>query len=147
MHTVAQILQTKADQAIYRMAPGVSAHEAVKLMVDKNIGALVVVDDGRVVGLVSVRDVVRTLVLAARSPPDTVLADIMVSPVMYVRPEQTSDQCMTLMTLHRLRHLPVLDARGQLIGLVSIGDLVKATIADHKFIIEQLEHYITGERR
>ncbi|HOM15497.1 MAG TPA: CBS domain-containing protein, partial [Rubrivivax sp.] len=81
------------------------------------------------------------------SAPDTVLADIMVSPVMYVRPEQTSDQCMTLMTLHRLRHLPVLDARGQLIGLVSIGDLVKATIADHKFIIEQLEHYITGERR
>lgn len=148
MHTVAQILQTKADQAIYRMAPGVSAHEAVKLMVDKNIGALVVVDDdGRVVGLVSERDVVRKLVLAARSAPDTVLADIMVSPVMYVRPQQTSDECMTLMTLHRLRHLPVLDDGGQLIGLISIGDLVKATIADHKFIIEQLEHYITGERR
>lgn len=147
MHTVAQILQTKADQAIYRMAPRASAHEAVNLMVDKNIGALVVVEDGRVVGLVSERDVVRKLVLAARSAPDTVLADIMVSPVMYVRSQQTSDECMTLMTLHRLRHLPVLDDDGQLIGLISIGDLVKATIADHKFIIEQLEHYITGERR
>lgn len=147
MHTVAQILQTKPDQAIYQMAPSASAHEAVRLMTDKNIGALVVVDDGRVVGLVSERDVVRKLVLAVRSAPDTALGDIMVSSVMYVRPEQTSDECMALMTQHRLRHLPVVDPSGGLIGLISIGDLVKATIADHQFTIEQLEHYITGERR
>lgn len=147
MHTVAQILQTKPDQAIYQMAPGASAHEAVRLMTDKNIGALVVVGDGRVVGLVSERDVVRKLVLAVRSAPDTALGDIMVSPVMYVRPEQTSDECMALMTQHRLRHLPVVGPSGGLIGLISIGDLVKATIADHQFTIEQLEHYITGERR
>lgn len=147
MHTVAQILQTKPDQAIYQMAPGASAHEAVRLMADENIGALVVVDDGRVVGLVSERDVVRKLVLAVRSAPDTALGEIMVSPVMYVRPEQTSDECMALMTQHRLRHLPVVDQSERLIGLISIGDLVKATIADHQFTIEQLEHYITGERR
>ncbi|HRH87643.1 MAG TPA: CBS domain-containing protein [Rubrivivax sp.] len=146
MHTVAQILQGKPDQAVYTLAPTVSAHEAVRLMVDKNIGALVIVEGGRVVGLFSERDCVRKLVLTARPAPQTRLGELMDSPVMYVRPDQTSDECMALMTQHRLRHLPVLDAGGQLIGLVSIGDLVKATIADHQFIIEQLEHYISGER-
>ena len=78
-------------------------------------------------------------------PTDTLLGDIMSSPVMYVRPHQTSDECMALMTQNRMRHLPVMDG-GQLIGLISIGDLVKATISEQQFIIEQLEHYITGQR-
>lgn len=145
MNTVAQILESKPDHAVYTMEPLSSAHEAVALMAAKNIGALVVVEGGRVVGLVSERDYARKLVLMARSPTDTVLGDIMSSPVMYVRPDQTSDECMALMTQHRLRHLPVMDG-GQLMGLVSIGDLVKATIAEQQFIIEQLEHYITGQR-
>jgi CBS domain-containing protein len=81
----------------------------------------------------------------ARSSRDTSLSDIMSSPVMYVRPEQTSEECMALMTECRLRHLPVMDS-GQLIGLISIGDLVKATISEQQFIIEQLEHYISGQR-
>jgi CBS domain-containing protein len=81
----------------------------------------------------------------ARSSRDTSLSDIMSSPVMYVRPEQTSEECMALMTEYRLRHLPVMDS-GQLIGLISIGDLVKATISEQQFIIEQLEHYISGQR-
>jgi CBS domain-containing protein len=145
MNTVAQILESKPDHTVYTMAPGTSAHEAVRLMAEKNIGALVVVEGGQVVGLVSERDYARKLVLRARSPKDTVLGDIMSSPVMYVRPNQTSDECMALMTEHRLRHLPVMEG-GQLVGLISIGDLVKATIAEQQFIIEQLEHYITGHR-
>jgi CBS domain-containing protein len=88
---------------------------------------------------------VRKLVLMGRSSTDTLLGDIMSSPVMYVRPHQTSDECMALMTQNRLRHLPVMDD-GQLMGLISIGDLVKATISEQQFIIEQLEHYISGQR-
>ena len=145
MNTVAQILASKPDQTVYTMAPSASAHEAVRLMAEKNIGALVVVEHGQVVGLVSERDYARKLVLMARSPTDTPLGDIMSSPVMYVRPHQTIDECMALMTQNRMRHLPVMDG-GQLIGLISIGDLVKATISEQQFIIEQLEHYITGQR-
>jgi len=145
MNTVAQILGSKPDRTVYTMAPSASAHEAVRLMAEKNIGALVVVEHGQVVGLVSERDYARKLVLMARSPTDTLLGDIMSSPVMYVRPHQTIDECMALMTQNRMRHLPVMDG-GQLIGLISIGDLVKATISEQQFIIEQLEHYITGQR-
>jgi CBS domain-containing protein len=145
MNTVAQILGSKPDQTVYTMVPGSSAYEAVRLMAEKNIGALVVVEDDQVVGLVSERDYARKLVLMARSPKDTPLGAIMSSPVMYVRPDQTSDECMALMTQNRMRHLPVMDG-GQLIGLISIGDLVKATISEQQFIIEQLEHYITGQR-
>ena len=145
MNTVAQILGSKPDQAVYTMEPTASAHEAVRLMADKNIGALVVVERGQVVGIVSERDYTRKLVLMARSPKDTLLGDIMSSPVMYVHPDQTSDECMALMTENRLRHLPVMDG-GRLIGLISIGDLVKATISEQQFIIEQLEHYISGQR-
>ncbi len=93
----------------------------------------------------SERDYARKLVLMSRSSKDTPLRDIMSSPVMYVHPEQTSDECMALMTENRLRHLPVMDS-GQMIGLLSIGDLVKATISEQQFTIEQLEHCISGRR-
>jgi len=145
MKTAAQILRSKPDPTVYTMGPTTSAYEAVRLMADKNIGALVVVERGKVVGLVSERDYTRKIVLMSRSSKDTLLADIMSSPVMFVHPGQTSDECMALMTENRLRHLPVMDG-GQLIGLISIGDLVKATISDQQFIIEQLEHYISGQR-
>jgi CBS domain-containing protein len=127
------------------MGPTASAYDAVKLMAEKNIGALVVVEHGKVVGIVSERDYARRIVLMARSSKETPLGDIMSSPVMYVLPDQTSEECMALMTENRLRHLPVMDG-GQLVGLISIGDLVKATIAEQQFIIEQLEHYISGQR-
>jgi CBS domain-containing protein len=145
MKTAAQILRTKSDLTVYTMEPTATAHEAVRLMADKNIGALVVVEHGKVVGIVSERDYARKLVLMSRSSKDTPLRDIMSSPVMYVHPEQTSDECMALMTENRLRHLPVMDS-GQMIGLLSIGDLVKATISEQQFTIEQLEHYISGQR-
>jgi CBS domain-containing protein len=146
MKTAAQILSSKPDQTVHTMEPIASAYEAARFMADKNIGALVVIEGGgKVVGIVSERDCARKLVAVARSAQDTLLRDIMSSPVMYVHPDQTGEECMALMTENRLRHLPVMDG-GQLIGLISIGDLVKATISEQLFIIEQLEHYISGQR-
>lgn len=145
MQTAAQVLKSKPHQTVHTIEPDASVYEAVKLMAEKNVGALLVEEHGKVVGIVSERDYARKVVLLARSSKDTPLRDIMSSPVMYVHPEQTVDQCMALMTENRLRHLPVMD-EGRLIGLVSIGDLVKATISEQQFIIEQLEHYISGQR-
>lgn len=145
MKTAAQILGSKPDQTVHTMAPSASTYEAVRFMADKNIGALVVVERGEIVGIVSERDYARKIVLMGRSSHDTPLRDIMSSPVMYVRPDQTGEECMALMTENRLRHLPVMDGV-RLIGLISIGDLVKATISEQRFIIEQLEHYISGQR-
>ena len=145
MKTAAQILGSKPDQAVHTVAPTASVYEAVQLMAERNVGALVVVEHARVVGIVSERDYARKVVLMDRSSKDAPVRDIMSSPVMYVHPEQTSDECMALMTQNRLRHLPVMDGE-RLIGLVSIGDLVKATLSEQQFIIEQLEHYISGQR-
>jgi len=145
MTTVAQILGSKADPTVHTVEPSASVYEAIRLMADWNIGALVVVERGQVVGIVSERDFARKILLMARSTKDTPLSEIMSSRVMYVQPGQTAQECMALMTENRLRHLPVMDD-GRLIGLVSIGDLVKATISEQRFIIEQLEHYISGQR-
>jgi CBS domain-containing protein len=144
MKTIAQILGSKPDQTVHTMEPTASAYEGAKFMAEKNIGALVVKERGKVVGIVSERDCARKLVAMARASQDTLLRDIMSSPVMYVHPGQTGEECMALMTENRLRHLPVMDG-GQLTGVISIGDLVKATISEQQFIIEQLEHYISGQ--
>ena len=145
MTTVLHILKSKVDSAIYTIDPAASVLDAVTLMAQKNIGALVVAENEQVIGIVTERDVARTVVLLARSPAQTPLRDVMTSSVMIVSPQRTSDECMALMTEHRLRHLPVMDC-GRLTGLVSIGDLVKDILSDQKFIIEQLEHYIAGHR-
>ena len=144
MKSVALILKAKADQTIYTIAPTASVFEAVKLMAEKNIGALVVMDGEKIVGIITERDYARKIVLMARSSKDTPVRDIMTSSAMYVSPVQRSEECMALMTENRVRHLLVIDS-GKLIGLVSIGDLVRDTISEQKFIIQQLEHYITGE--
>jgi len=145
MKTVAQILRSKPDQAVYTITPTASVFDAVKLMAEKSIGALVVVAEEQVVGIITERDYARKIILMARSSKDTPVRDIMTSAVMYVRPDQASEECMVLMTENRLRHLPVMEG-AKLIGLVSIGDLVKDIISEQKFMIQQLEHYITGER-
>ena len=145
MKSVAHILKSKADQRVYSIAPTASVLDAVKLMAEKNIGALVVMEGEKIVGIITERDYARKIVLMARSSKDTPVRDIMTPSAMYVSPIQTSEECMALMTENRVRHLLVVDS-GKLIGLISIGDLVKDIISEQKFIIEQLEHYITGER-
>ena len=145
MKSVANILKSKPDPTVYTIAPTASVLDALKLMAKTSIGALVVTEGEQVVGIITERDYARKVILMARSSKDTPVRDIMTSPVMYVRPDHTSEECMVLMTENRLRHLPVVDS-GKLVGLVSIGDLVKDIISEQKFIIEQLEHYISGER-
>ena len=145
MTTVAEILKSKADPTVYTIGPDASVFEALGVMAQKNIGALVVVEHGQVVGMLTERDYARKVALMARVSRDTLLRVIMTHPVMYVQLPSTSEECMALMTENRLRHLPVMDG-GKLIGLISIGDLVKEIISEQKFIIEQLEHYISGDR-
>lgn len=145
MKSVAHILKAKADQTVYTIAPTASVFDAVKVMAEKNIGALVVLEGEKIVGIITERDYARKIVLMARSSKETPVRDIMTSSAMYVSPVQRSEECMALMTENRVRHLLVIDS-GKLIGLVSIGDLVRDTISEQKFIIQQLEHYITGER-
>jgi len=143
MTTVAQILKTKPDQSVATISPEASVFEAVQKMAEKNIGALVVMEGGKVIGMITERDYARKVALMARSSRDTPVRDIMSSRVMYVRPEQTNEECMALMTENRLRHLPVMQSE-RMVGLISIGDLVKDIISEQRFIIEQLEHYIAG---
>ncbi|MDB5841592.1 MAG: hypothetical protein JWQ23_3544 [Herminiimonas sp.] len=146
MSTVAQILQTKHDKSVYTIPPDVPVLDAVRLMAEKGIGALLVVrEDEQIAGIMTERDYARKVVLHGRASSQTPVRDIMTSSVMYVRPENTVHECMALMTENRLRHLPVLD-NGNLVGLISIGDLVKDIISEQRFIIEQLEHYIMGQR-
>lgn len=145
MKTVANILRQKADHSVHSVTPSTTVFDAVRLMADKGIGAVVVLDSERVVGIFTERDYARKIALMARTSKDTPVRDVMTTSVMYVRPDQTNEECMALMTENRLRHLPVMD-KGKLVGLVSIGDLVKDIISEQKFIIEQLEHYISGDR-
>lgn len=145
MKTTAEILRSKATQTVYTIAPTASVFEAVTLMAQKGIGALLVMEGEKIVGIVSERDYARKIILMGRSSKETPVSVIMTSEVIYVRPDQTNDECMALMTENRIRHLPVMD-KDKLIGLLSIGDLVKDIISEQKFTIEQLEQYIRGER-
>lgn len=145
MKTAADLLKSKAHPSVYTITPAASVFDAVKLMADKNIGALLVMEGEEVAGIITERDYARKIVLMSRSSKETPVREIMASAVMYVRPDQTSEECMVLMTENRLRHLPVMDGN-KLLGLISIGDLVKSIITEQKFTIEQLEHYISGEK-
>ena len=145
MKSVAEILRSKPEQTVHTITPSASVFDAVRRMAEKNIGALLVMEDVKIVGIITERDYARKIILMGRSSKETPVRDIMTSPVMYVRPDQTNEECMALMTDNRVRHLPVIDD-GKLIGLISIGDLVKDIIAEQKFTIQQLEHYIMGDR-
>ncbi len=143
MKTVQQLLQGKGEQGavVHAIAPRASVLEAIKLMAEKGIGALVVLDEGLLAGVISERDYARKVILHNRSSQDTAVSEIMTAKVVTVRSEQTVDECMALMTQHRIRHLPVIDG-GKLAGVLSIGDLVKEVIADREETIKQLESYI-----
>lgn len=141
MATVAQILKTKANPAVHMVGPATSVIDALQQMAEKNIGALLVGEGGKVAGIFTERDYARKIALMGKSSRDTPLHEVMTTEVLFVRPDQTSEECMALMTENRMRHLPVMD-KGRLVGLVSIGDLVKDVISEQKFLIEQLEQYI-----
>lgn len=143
MKTVAEILEAKGSSSIYSISPGATVYEAVALMAEKNVGALLVMEGEKIVGMISERDYARKVVLLSRSSKETPLREVMTPAVIYVRPEQTTEECMALMTESRIRHLPVLDG-GKLVGLISIGDLVKGIMSEQTFIIEQLQNYIAG---
>ena len=144
MRSVAEILKSKPDQTVHTIAPDATVFDAVKRMAEKNIGALLVMQGEQIIGIITERDYARKIVLMDRSSKQTAVREIMSPSVMHVHPVQRSVECMALMTENRLRHLPVLD-NGKLIGVVSIGDLVKDIISQQEFVIRQLEHYIAGE--
>ncbi len=146
MTVVAEILKSKPDAVVHRIAPTDTVYEGLRLMADKGIGALLVMEGDAIVGIVTERDYARKIALMGRTSVETLVRDVMTPSVLCVRSTQTSEQCMQLMTGKRLRHLPVVDD-GKLLGMISIGDLVKDIISEQKFIIEQLEHYITGRGR
>jgi CBS domain-containing protein len=145
MKKVAQILRSKSDPSIHTIVPTASVFDALMLMAEKNIGALLIMEGETIVGMLSERDYARKIVLMGRSSKETPVRDVMTCPVLYVGPQQSTEECMALMTEKRLRHLPVLDD-GKLIGLISIGDLVKDIISEQNFVIEQLQSYISGHR-
>ena len=145
MKTAAQIVSSKPDRTIHTITPAASVYDALKLMADKNVGALLVIEGEKIAGIITERDYARKMILMGRASKDTPVRDIMASEVLYVRPDQTSEECMALMTENRIRHLPLVDG-GKLVGLISIGDLVKDIISEQRFTIDQLENYIRGER-
>lgn len=141
MKTVKQLLDVKGRH-VWTIAPDASVFEAVHLMDEKKVGALVVVKDNRPIGMISERDYARKVILKGRSSKDTAISEIMTPRVIFALPNQSVERCMAIMTEKHIRHLPILD-QGQLAGMISIGDLVQATIAEQEFIIRQLEHYIS----
>ncbi len=143
MTTVAKVLLNKISQDVAIIAPDATVLEAIALMASKGIGAIVVVEHEQVVGIVSERDYTRKIALMARTSQHTTVSEIMTSKVITVGRSHRVDQCLELMTDKHLRHLPVVED-GKLIGLISIGDLVKATMEDQKKLIEQLQQYISG---
>jgi CBS domain-containing protein len=145
MATVTSLLHDKGPHEVWSIALEASVYEAIAMMAARGVGALVVLDGQTVVGMVSERDYARKVILQGKSSRDTPVRAIMTATVYYVHPEQTIDDCMALMTTRHIRHLPVVvDER--LVGLVSIGDIVKALIDDQAVRIQQLEGYITGSR-
>lgn len=142
MKTVKQILQSKTRGiSILSISPDATVYDALKLMAEKEVGALLVMEADKVVGIISERDYARKVILHGKSSKEIHVSDIMTSNIVYVNTAQTVDECMALMTDKRVRHLPVYEG-DRLIGVVSIGDLVKEAISEREYIIKQLESYI-----
>lgn len=141
MASVKHILQTKGRE-VWSVDPEASVFDAIAMMADKEVGALVVMESDKLVGVVTERDYARKVVLQGRSSKGTKIKDIMTSRVAYARPDQSVEECMAVMTEKRIRHLPVMEGE-KMLGIISIGDLVKAIIEEQQHVIEQLEQYIT----
>jgi len=144
MGKVRNILHNKGN-AVFSVDPNMMVYRAIELMCEKNIGGLLIVEDEKLVGIFTERDYARKLILKGKSSKDTPIKDLMTSNLVTVTPDTSIDDCMRVMTGRKIRHLPVLD-KGQLVGLISIGDVVHYVIEEQKSIIEHLEHYITGHQ-
>ncbi len=142
MTTIGQLLKTKGNE-IWSIAPQATIYEALQVMSDKDVGALLVVHKGNVVGIFSERDYARKLILKGKFSKDTSVEELMTRKVLYVGPESTIEDCMALMTAKSVRHLPILKNE-RLIGIVTLGDVVKQIFSDQEFTIHQLENYISG---
>ena len=140
MTTLKMLLKDKGHD-VWSVHPDDTVLDAIKLLAEKDIGALIVIKDDKPVGIFTERDYARNVYLKGKSSLDTAVRDVMVAPVICVKPDQTVDECMALMTAKRFRHLPIMDG-DELVGMVSIGDLVKSVIAEQQFTIEQMEQYI-----
>ena len=140
--SVDSILKQK-PATVWSISPDQSVYEAIREMADKQVGALLVIADGTLAGIISERDYARKVILMGRSSHNTPVKEIMTIPVVCVTPAHTLDECMSLMTTHRIRHLPVMKAQ-QVVGVLSIGDLVKWIISEQEATISHLEQYITG---
>ena len=142
MITIRQLLADNGSKVV-SIHPDVTVFDAIAKMAANDIGSLVVIEGDKVVGIITERHYARNVVLKGKTSPTTPVRDIMEKNVITVRPEQRVGECMALMTAKRVRHLPVMEG-GKLVGIISIGDLVKSTISGQKFVIDQLEHYIHG---
>ncbi|MBI2502375.1 MAG: CBS domain-containing protein [Candidatus Latescibacteria bacterium] len=142
MSTVRELLQGKGGQ-IWSIAPNASVYRALELMAEKNIGALLVMEAGKLVGIITERDYARKVILQGRSSRTTAVDELMTPLVYYVGPDHTVEECMALMTTKRVRHLPAME-KGEVVGIVSIGDVVKSIITEQASTIRHLEQYITG---
>lgn len=140
MKLIKHILEAKGKDT-WTITPDEPVYDALELMADKNIGALVVAKDGQVIGVISERDYARKVILKGKSSRETLVSEIMTSPAICVTPDKTVEQCLALMTDKHIRHLPVVDD-GKLVGVVSVGDLVKSIIDSQKELIRQLENFI-----
>lgn len=140
--TVRQILQRKNGN-VWSVSPDTTVYQAIEIMADKRIGALLVIDDSKLVGILSERDYARKVILKGRSSKDTPVYEIMTSPVIFVHPGNSVDECMKIITEHRIRHLPVVDDE-KVVGLVSIGDVVNWIISAQNHTIQQLQNYVAG---
>jgi CBS domain-containing protein len=144
METVSHLLQVKGSQ-VWSISPEASVFRALEMMAEKDIGALLVMQDDHLVGIFSERDYARKIALKGLTSAETNVGQIMTADVVFVSPDQRIEDCMALMTEKRIRHLPVM-AEAKVVGLISIGDVVKEVIAEQGFVIEQLENYIAGSR-
>lgn len=143
--TVKQILDRKGYD-VWSIDSDTTVFDALQLLADKNVGALLVVEDNQPAGIFSERDYARKLVLKGKNERNTLVKEIMTDQVIVVKLDQMTDECLALMTGKFIRHLPVVDADGQIVGVVSIGDVVKELIVDQAFVIDQLVNYISGEK-